>query len=152
MADFNLAIPIVLKNEGGYVNNSADSGGETKYGISKASYPSVDIANLTVEEATAIYLRDFWIFGGIITQAVANKLFDAYVNERHAAIRIAQQIAGVDVDGAYGPHTEAAINKMDPYFFLDKFRAALVAHYQAIVASHPNESVFLLGWLRRAQQ
>ena len=152
MADFNLAIPIILKNEGGYVNNPSDPGGETKYGIAKADYPSVDIANLTIEEATAIYLRDFWLFSGIVTQAVANKLFDSYVDEKHAAIKIAQQIAGVAVDGAYGPNTEAAINKVDPYFFLDKFRAGLVAHYQAIVALHPSEDVFLLGWLRRAQQ
>ena len=68
-SSFDLAIPIVLENEGGYVNDPADPGGETKYGISKRSYPALDIKNLTVEQATAIYLRDFWQFGGIITNA-----------------------------------------------------------------------------------
>lgn len=152
MADFNLAIPIVLKNEGGYVNDPNDPGGETKYGISKSSYPAVDIANLTIGQATAIYLRDFWLFGGIANQAVANKLFDSYVNMRHSAIKIAQKIAGVVVDGGYGPHTEFSINTMDPTEFLYEFRVGLAAHYHAIVAANPAEGKFLNDWLRRAAQ
>ena len=56
MAEFKLAIPRVITNEGGYVNDPDDPGGETKYGISKRSYPALDIKNLTVEQATAIYL------------------------------------------------------------------------------------------------
>lgn len=152
MADFNLAIPVVLKNEGGYVNNPSDPGGETKYGISKASYPYVDIANLTVGQATAIYMKDFWLFGGIVNQAVATKLFDSYVNMRHAAIKIAQQVAGVVVDGGYGPHTEAAINAMDPFVFLSNFRAGLAYHYRAIAAANQAEAKFLKDWLERAAQ
>ena len=35
MADFNKAIDKVLVNEGGYVNDPNDAGGETKFGISK---------------------------------------------------------------------------------------------------------------------
>lgn len=152
MADFNLAIPIVLANEGGYVNDPLDPGGETKYGISKRSYPNVNIASLTVAQAEAIYLRDFWLFGGITTQAVATKLFDAYVNMRHDAIKIAQRIVSAVVDGSYGPHTEATINAMNPSDFLWEFRHDLAAHYQAIVAANPSEGKFLPGWLRRANQ
>jgi len=153
MSSFDIAIKIVLANEGGYVNDPADNGKETNFGISKRSYPDiVDIKSLTVEEATAIYLRDFWLFGGIIDQVVGDKLFDSYVNMRHTAIKIAQRIAGVAVDGSYGPQTEAAINTMDPGFFLGKFRAALASYYQAIVANNPAEEKFLAGWLRRASQ
>lgn len=152
MSDFYLAIPGVLRNEGGYVNDPADNGKETNFGISKSSYPNVDIKNLTVEGATAIYLRDFWLFGGIVDQGVSNKIFDAYVNMRHTAIKIAQRIAGVAVDGSYGSQTEAAINALDPGFFLGKFRAALASYYQAIVANNPAEEKFLAGWLRRASQ
>jgi len=50
----------ILRHEGGYVNNPNDPGGETKYGISKRSYPNVDIKNLTPEQALEIYHRDFW--------------------------------------------------------------------------------------------
>ena len=152
MADFNLAICGVLKDEGGYVNDPADSGGETKYGISKASYPNVDIANLTVAAASAIYQRDFWLFSGISSQAVANKMFNEYVNMRHDAIKLAQRIVGVNADGSYGPHTEAAINAADAVMFLSAFRTALVAHYSAIVAANPSEAKFLNNWLARARE
>lgn len=152
MAEFELAIPTVLANEGGYVNDPNDPGGETKYGIDKESYPNVDIKNLTMAQATAIYLRDFWKFDGLLNQDVANKLFDSYVNMKHAAIKVAQQVVGTTADGAYGPNTEHLINAMDSGFFLSKFRAALASHYQEIVATHPSEAKFLNGWLRRAAQ
>ncbi len=57
---FRLALAFVLEHEGGYVNDPADPGGETKYGISKRSYPSIDIKKLTAEQAGQIYRTDFW--------------------------------------------------------------------------------------------
>jgi len=153
-SSFDLAIPIVLENEGGYVNDPADPGGETKYGISKRSYPALDIKNLTVEQATAIYLRDFWQFGGIIDQRVASKLFDAYVNLKHRAILYAQQIVfkSLTPDGVYGPETEDALNRADPNAFLTAFRARLSTHYEQWVMLHPEEQKDLEGLLRRANQ
>ncbi len=150
MANFELAIPVVLKNEGGYVNDPDDAGGETNFGISKSSYPNVDIKNLTVEEASAIYKRDFWKFDGINDQAAATKLFDAYVNMKSHAIKAAQEVTQQTVDGVYGPHTEAAINNSAN--FLADFRARLVQYYKEIVEYNPEDEKFLAGWLRRAQQ
>lgn len=49
-----------IKLEGGYVNDPDDPGGETKFGISKRSYPHVEIASLTPEAAAEIYKKDFW--------------------------------------------------------------------------------------------
>lgn len=60
MADFDTAIAFILDQEGGLVNNPEDPGKLTKYGISQAAYPTVDIANLTVDDAKAIYRRDYW--------------------------------------------------------------------------------------------
>jgi len=152
MANFELAIPTVLSNEGGYVNDIADPGGETNFGISKRSYPNVDIKNLTSESASAIYQKDFWKFDGINDQAVATKVFDAFVNMGHAAIKIAQRIVTAPEDGNYGPHTEAAINSVNPTQFLSEYKEALVQHYQNIVDANPDEKKFLTGWLRRAKQ
>lgn len=59
-SDWEKAIDFVLRWEGGYVNHSADPGGETNFGISKNSYPDLDIRNLTKEQAVAIYERDYW--------------------------------------------------------------------------------------------
>lgn len=155
MADFWAAIPTILCNEGGYIDVPDDPGGETKYGISRRSYPNLDIANLTIEMAEAIYARDFWHFSGINSQAVATKLFDSYVNMGHSAIRMAQIVARVPFDlqdGVYGPHTEGLINAVDPNVFLIAFRGKLTDHYRNLVLANPALAKFLTGWLRRAAQ
>jgi lysozyme family protein len=82
MADFDTAINLVLKHEGGYVNNPDDPGGETNFGISKAVYPSLDIKSLTIEEAKQIYLRDYWkpYMEQEPNQLLANCALDCAVN------------------------------------------------------------------------
>lgn len=59
---FDQAVAFVLaeKIEGGYVNDPRDPGGETKFGISKRSYPREDIKALTRDRAITIYKRDYW--------------------------------------------------------------------------------------------
>lgn len=59
-ANFDKAIAFTLGIEGGYSNDLKDPGGETKFGISKRSYPNIDIRTLTFDDAKAIYQRDFW--------------------------------------------------------------------------------------------
>ena len=116
------------------------------------SYPDVDIKNLTVAQATAIYLRDFWKFEGIVDQGVATKVFDSYVNMEHTAIKILQTLLGLTADGVYGPNTEAAVNSRSPLLILNAYRLQLAQHYRNIVLAKPQEAEFLAGWLRRAQQ
>jgi len=58
--NFEKAISFVLKWEGGYSNDKDDIGGETKFGISKRSYPDLDIKNLTIEKAKEIYRKNYW--------------------------------------------------------------------------------------------
>lgn len=57
---WDAAVRTLLIAEGGYVHDPRDSGGETKYGISKRSYPHLDIPNLTPDDAAAIYRKDYW--------------------------------------------------------------------------------------------
>jgi lysozyme family protein len=59
-SNFDRALEFVLKWEGGYSNDPHDPGGETKYGINKASHPNVDIKNLTLEQAAVIYKNEYW--------------------------------------------------------------------------------------------
>jgi lysozyme family protein len=152
MSDFYLAIPITLKNEGGYINDPNDPGGETNFGICKRDYPLVDIKNLTEAQAEAIYLRDFWKFGGINNQMLANKVFDMYVNTKHSAIKILQSLVGAVADGEYGPDTEKKTNAANPFLLLVHYQEALEQHYRDIVTKNPKEAEFLDGWLRRAAQ
>lgn len=82
MTVFSQCFAVVVGEEGGYVNNPADPGGETKFGISKRSYPNLDIANLSIEKAQAIYLTDYWLRAGCdkLRPPMALIVFDAAVN------------------------------------------------------------------------
>ena len=152
MSDFNLAIAVVLANEGGLVDNPSDPGGLTNFGISQRSYPDVDIRNLTRDGAAAIYLRDFWHYDGVTNQALANKIFDMSVNMGHTAIRILQNCLGITMDGVWGPSTCIAVNAAMGDSLLNDYRLALSRHYQALVLANPALAQFLHGWLRRAAQ
>src|SRR5207302_958519 len=65
MATFDKAIGTVLEHEGGYSFDPNDPGGETKYGISRKAYPGLDVKALTLDQAKAIYKRDYWIYSRI---------------------------------------------------------------------------------------
>lgn len=112
MSTFDTMIDRVLGNEGGYVNDPDDPGGETKWGISKRSYPNVDIANLTKAQAIEIYRKDFWepIDGDQLRPAIAYQLLDFAVNSGiGTATRALQRAAGVADDGVIGQNTRGAL-------------------------------------------
>ena len=157
MADFSKAIGFVLANEGGYANNPSDPGGETNFGISKRAYPYLDIKNLTRDDATAIYQRDYWKFDGLASQRVATKLFDACVNMGpSAAVRLLQlslgalEVGPVVADGKIGPETIAHANAADEEKLVDEFKARLAKFYADEAVNGTGMAGFLLGWLRRA--
>lgn len=83
VSDFNSAFEIVVGIEGGYVNDPADPGGETKYGISKRFHPDLDIKNLTLEEAKDIYHSEYWLPSGAadLQQPMDLFVFDTAVNQ-----------------------------------------------------------------------
>jgi len=84
MADFVQAVKLVLVHEGGYSPGSADDpGGETNFGIAKRWYPELDIKNLTVDDAVAIYRQKYWTTGmqSLTDQALANCALDCAVNQ-----------------------------------------------------------------------
>lgn len=160
--NFQTAILVVLRHEGGYVNDKDDAGGETKYGISKRAYPNLDIANLTVDQATQIYYRDWWVhfdYNQITDCSLATKLFDSAVNlGASRANKLLQRCLNVNGfpnmvdDGQFGPVTIKAINSCDATTILSAFRQAQANYYQAVVKVHPEDQKFLNGWLARAAE
>ena len=60
MNNFETAVNLTLEKEGILSDHKDDAGGLTKYGISQAAYPGLDIASLTKADAIAIYKRDYW--------------------------------------------------------------------------------------------
>jgi lysozyme family protein len=113
MIDFDKAFDRLVGHEGGYVNNPADPGGETNWGISKRSYPHIDIKNLTKEGAKEIYRRDFWDVLGDAHPALKFQVFDFAVNSGiQTALRKLQSAVGVADDGHWGPVSARALSAM----------------------------------------
>lgn len=109
---FDIAFDRLIGHEGGYVNDPADPGGETKWGISKRSYPQLDISSLTREDAKVIYRRDFWepLKDSAVPSSVMFQLFDFAVNSGIGnAIRALQRACNVADDGHWGPISKAAV-------------------------------------------
>lgn len=151
MASFSIAVTLVISREGGLVNDQNDPGGLSKYGISQRSYPALDIAALTVNQAQAIYLRDFWCWDGWSDQVTANKFLDMSVNlGQPTAIGIFQTIAGVPVDRVYGPVTDNALLRVPD--LIGRLRQCHVQHYVDLIAQRPSAQMYWNGWLYRAVQ
>ena len=113
MSNFDDIIDRVLSSEGGYVNNPADPGGETNWGISKRSYPNVDIKTLTREGAKEIYKRDFYDPISMLNEDIIFQVLDFSVNSgTSVALRYLQSAAGAADDGHIGPATIDAVNAM----------------------------------------
>jgi lysozyme family protein len=160
-ANFAAAIDYVLNNEKGYVNDPADPGGETNFGVSKRQYPFLDVRNLNREDAIAIYKRDYWDhvpgFAQITSARVATKIFDFYVNMSPlVAVRILQMAlrgiaAGpIVVDGQFGAQTVAHVNAADEGRLLDELKAQIAHAYCDDVLRSVLPYHDLLGLLRRA--
>lgn len=112
---WNKAFELVILNEGGYVNDPYDKGGETKYGISKKQYPHVDIPSLTLEQARDIYHKDYWCRYkcDCLPDAVGLVLFDSVVNSNaKRMIKFLQECLGMPADGIIGNQTIGACNRL----------------------------------------
>ena len=172
MSDFNLAIPVILKHEvdpkrGPYVDNAADRGGPTNWGITLATLqelrPGATIADLkamTQIQAEGIYRERYWQppnLAAVSSQVVATKLLDMGVNMGLGEMaKLAQRSVrrlgdGVPVDGDFGPITLAAVNRCDPDSLIYALVSAQRAFYQALVAARPADAAFLEDWLTRAE-
>jgi lysozyme family protein len=149
--DWNDAINFVLKMEGGYTVDPNDPGGETNFGISKKAYPNLDIKDMTVDQAEAIYQSDYWAPCSCddLPKPLALSVFDCAVNQGVTkAKRILQMALGVEVDGNVGPETIAAAMKSGPQQ-VKLYLADRLAEYSRIMADNPKLLVFAQNWAFR---
>jgi len=176
MASFEQAIEFTLPKEGGYVNNPHDHGGETLFGIARNRHPEwsgwnrVDelkkhfgadpkaLAGVLsadgglLENAKQFYEENFWQYDDIVSQAVANKLFDTGVNTGvHEAVKLLQRALRVEDDGKFGPHTLEATNAANSSVLLNKLRGEQKQYYDQLIAKNPDEAVFRHNWYKRAE-
>jgi lysozyme family protein len=153
---FSRTVKKTLAFEGGYVADPDDPGGETHFGISKRTYPGLDIRALTRERAEEIYYRDWWLLHGydrIADEPLAAKVFDLAVNtgprRAHCLLQKAVNRTGMaqlEVDGILGAASLAAVNNHpDPSRLLAELKLVAVEYYLDL--KNPK---FLAGWVRRA--
>jgi lysozyme family protein len=141
-------------------NVPGDAGGCTKYGIDAADHPHLDIRDLTLDQATAIYRDGEWTQCRCddLPTGIDTAVFDCAVNNGvHVAGILLQRAVSacghtISVDGKIGPKTvaaAAAVCKVSKWGLLNHMLELRRQHYADIVLLHPGDGEFLHGWLNR---
>lgn len=149
--DIEMWLERILGHEGGYVADSRDPGGETKWGISKRAYPDLDIAALTASDAADIYRRDYLepLYAHEMPAGVAFQLLDAAVNSGvGTAVRWLQRAIGVADDGVVGPVTLKAVVRRSSSDLIMLFLAQRIDYLTRL----STWSTHGKGWMRRIAQ
>lgn len=159
--NFDDSFSLLIGHEGGFTKDPADKGnwtsgvvgqGElrgTKFGISAAQYPHLDIENLTLDQAKSIYLSDYWekALCSQFQDPLRFQLFDMAVNSGpRQAVVLLQRALGVPSDGMVGPKTlEAAAKAQNSMALTVLFLAARLR----FMAGLSNWDSFSRGWAKR---
>jgi lysozyme family protein len=144
---FDEAFDRLIGHEAGWSDDRRDPGnwtggrvgvGElkgTKFGIAANTYPDLDIKSLTLDQAKAIYYRDWWLKTGAdeIDGAIVFQMWDFAVNAgMSTAKRALQRAVGVADDGHIGPRTIAAVKAMTVPDVLLRFNAQRIRHHTSL--------------------
>jgi len=158
------ALAFTLKEEGGYVDNPHDHGGATNHGITQASYDEwrdaaglsrCDVREIEPAEVQSLYGMMYWLPAHCEAMSVplAVSHFDWCVNHGvRGALETLQRALKVTVDGDFGPHTLAALQAQDQGDLWREYNGLRRGWYRAQVAAHPDQAVFLKGWLGRVDR
>jgi lysozyme family protein len=171
---FDIALGELFAVERGYVNDPADAGGETNFGITiavaRANGYTGSMRDMTRADAARILKSQYWdvmqldaIGGSSI--AVAAELFDTAVNcGVSAAGKILQRVlnafnrgaadyADVQVDGVVGPMTVSAFRRFlairgddGQTAILRALNSLQGALYIAAAETRPANERFVFGW------
>lgn len=168
-------IEAVIAAEGGYVNDPADAGGETNWGVTvsvaRANGYIGDMRSMPKDVAKRIYLEQYVVAPGFaalvnVSPEIAEELVDTGVNMgTKVAGRFLQQAlnalndggsrySDLAVDGAVGPATAAALRRYiqgrgvpGVTVMLRALNALQGARYIELSQSRPENERFLYGWL-----
>jgi lysozyme family protein len=165
----------LIKREGGYVNNPADQGGPTRYGITqqtaKAFGYTGDMRMLPQETALTIYRQQYWIDPkfydvSLRYQKLAEKLFDTGVNmgpkvatrflqrALNGLNRAATEYPDLPEDGQIGQMTLGALDSYKQHrgdpgeaVLITAVTGLQIERYISICESNSQDEAFLYGWL-----
>ncbi|KMO11313.1 hypothetical protein QR79_30055 [Methylobacterium indicum] len=156
---FERALTLVLKHEGGWVDDPADPGGATNLGVTIGTLSlwlgrpatKAEVKALTVATVAPIYRRNYWdaVQGDALPAGLGYALFDFAVNSgpKRAVIGLQRALKVAD-DGALGPLTLAAVAKHKPADLIDPLCDGRLAFLRDL-STWPR---FGKGWARRVEE
>ena len=163
MSSFETTFNRTIGHEGKFQANHKDRGnwtggkegvGElkgTKWGLAAMTYPHLDIANITLEQAKEIYFSDWWLKLKMDCwpNVMKYQMFDAAFNHGTGrANQFLQFAARVKDDGVIGPKTITAINMTDPNDLVLRFLAKRLRYFTEV----KTWAEFSRGWSLRVAQ
>jgi lysozyme family protein len=154
--NFNKSFALLIKSEGGFVQDPHDSGGATNLGVTIATWKAYvnrpvsvqEIKDLTPVMVKPLYKQNYWNPSGcdILPSGVDYVVFDFAVNAGvKRAIKCLQKAVGADADGVLGSITQALIRQSNPMDVVEHFTEEKIAFYKSL-----NNPYFEKGWLARA--
>ena len=165
MSRFSDCLHIVLRFEGGFVNDPLDHGGATNFGITQRVYdahreqallPPRSVELIEEHEVSQIYHQEFWDACRCdeVPQPLDLCIFDAAVQHGpRRAVKWLQNLVGAMPDGAFGDKTMYALNQQllehRLEVLVEDYMTARKAFYAGIIASDPTQQKFAKGWSNR---
>jgi lysozyme family protein len=166
--DDNNIIDIVLQFEGGFVNNAADHGGPTNFGITAATLGSArklgrvatvdEVRNLPRNEAAAIYKASYLTGPGFDNiQNVSTRLVLVDTGVLHGtgrSIAYLRQCLGMPatpkpMTQLNEEMTQAVTKRPDPGQLAGHLLSLRLKSYTSIVAKDRTQLQFMGGWVNR---
>lgn len=152
--NFKECLDIVLKSEGGWVNNPQDPGGETNLGVTKrvweeyVGHPVTTMKNLTPADVAPLYEQKYWrpCYGEVLPRGLNLLSFSMAVNAGPGrSVKLLQQSLGCVPDGVIGPKTRELIFASNCATLIAKFSEIRREYYRSL-KTFP---IFGRGWLNR---
>jgi len=162
--NFQRALSLVLKHEGGWSDHPSDPGGATMKGITLANFrryvkPSAtkdDLRKITDQQVATVYRRYYWdpIAGAELPDGIDYAVFDFAVNSGPTrAAQYLQKVVDVSQDGKIGPATLKAAKAMLPATVIHNLCDERLAFLKRIRSKGKLLwDTFGKGWSRRVQE
>jgi lysozyme family protein len=171
----------IVAREGGFVNDPADPGGATNFGVTihtlrrlgldvtgDGQVTEQDVRGLTRAQAVEIFIEHYFRRPGIaaLPESLQASVFDMYVNAGSNAVKVLQRLLSAmgfpcTDDGAIGPQTIRAAQQAAeaaPTHLADAYAIARRNYYYALADARPASRRYARrkdggkgGWILRAE-
>jgi lysozyme family protein len=154
--NFKECLDLVLKSEGGWVNNPADPGGETNLGVTKrvweeyVGHPVKTMKDLSKDDVAPMYELKYWrpCYCEVLPRGLDFVVFSMGVNAGPGrSIKLLQQSIGCVPDGVIGPRTRELISSSNGANLIAKFSETRREYYRSL-----GKPMFEKGWLARVDR